>query len=32
MFVEWKTRGSQNNFWVGIQKEDHDLEEHFWDY
>jgi hypothetical protein len=23
MFMEWKTAGSQNNFWTIIQKEDH---------
>jgi hypothetical protein len=32
MFIEWKTTGSQNNFWFIIQKEDDDLEDHVRDY
>jgi hypothetical protein len=32
MFIEWKTTGSQNNFWIIIQKEDHDLEGHLREY
>jgi hypothetical protein len=31
MFTEWKTTGSQNNFWIIIQKEE-DLEDHLRDY
>jgi hypothetical protein len=29
MFIEWKTTGFQNNFWIMIQKEDDD---HLRDY
>jgi hypothetical protein len=32
MFVEWKTTGYQNNFWIIIQKEDDNLEDHLKDY
>jgi hypothetical protein len=32
MFIEWKTTGSQNNFWIIIQKEDDNLEDHVRDY
>jgi hypothetical protein len=32
MFIEWKTTRSQNNFWIIIQKEDDDLEDHLRDY
>jgi hypothetical protein len=32
MFIEWKTTGYQNNFWIIIQKEDDDLEDHVRDY
>jgi hypothetical protein len=32
MFIEWKATGSQNNFWIIIQKEDDDLEYHLRDY
>jgi hypothetical protein len=31
MFIEWKTTGSQNNFWIIIQKEDDDLDDHLRD-
>jgi hypothetical protein len=30
-FIEWKTTGSQNNFWIIIQNED-DLDDHLRDY
>jgi hypothetical protein len=32
MFIEWKTTGSQNNFWIMIKKEDDSLEDHLRDY
>jgi hypothetical protein len=32
MFIEWKTTGSENNFWIIIQKEDDDLDDHLRDY
>jgi hypothetical protein len=32
MFIEWRTTGYQNNFWIIIQKEDYDLEDHLRDY
>jgi hypothetical protein len=32
MFIEWKTTGSQNNFWIIVQKEDDNLEDHLRDY
>jgi hypothetical protein len=32
MFIESKTTGSRNNFWIIIQKEDDDLEDHVRDY
>jgi hypothetical protein len=28
MFIEWKATGSQNNFWIIIQKDDDDLDDH----
>jgi hypothetical protein len=28
MFIEWKTTDSQNNFWIIIQKEDGDRDDH----
>jgi hypothetical protein len=32
MFIEWKTTVSQNNFWIIIQKEHDNLEDHLRDY
>jgi hypothetical protein len=32
MLIEWKTPGSQNNFWIIIQNEDDDLDDHLKDY
>jgi hypothetical protein len=32
MFIECKTTGSQNNFWIIIQMEDDDLDDHLRDY
>jgi hypothetical protein len=31
MFIEWKTTDSQNNFWIIIQKEDGDRDDHLRD-
>jgi hypothetical protein len=32
MFIERKTTGFQDNFWIIIQKEDDDLNDHLRDY
>jgi hypothetical protein len=32
MFMEWKTTGLHNNFWIIIQKEEDDVEDNLRDY